>query len=81
MDVELNTTFASSILVINENGKLQRHHCPFMVKSIIEFEWLKEGYYYTVLSVKTSDSSLLSFLVHSSLFPHSFFEVLPKEGW
>ena len=65
-----------SILVIDQNGRLIRLRCPFLVLVIIDVPPLKKGQEKAVIAVKLADNLVDVYIIEEKAFYHYNFTIL-----
>ena len=65
-----------SILVIDQNGRLTRLRCPFLVLVIIDVPPLKKGQEKAVIAVKVADNLIDVYIIEERAFYHYNFRII-----
>ena len=65
-----------SILILDQNGRLRRLVCPFMVLVIVDVPPLKKGQEKTVIAVKVADNLVDVYIIDAKAFYHYNFTIL-----
>ena len=65
-----------SILVIDQNGRLIRLRCPFIVLVIIDVPPLKKGQEKAVIAVKIAENLVDVYIIEEKAFYHYNFKVI-----
>jgi len=69
-----------SILLVDNDGKLQRLKCPFRVKCTQPIQNLYRGDVVWVSMVKSDGLDKLSYVIQSEVFPYHHFVILKEEN-